>query len=189
MQPFGWILVEPFLKESELPAWPEQAINTEILQWQEAIQRRHQEEVARVEARNWAEREKRLEEERLHAAQAAIEKARQQVEAEEVARKQMEFDALTENQKKVYRLNELLEVFKAQPESLREPTEVNQHLNVLKEAALGWLEIEERKALANFMEAYYDLIGWYKKGANKKQKTRQEKKKRDLIQRIRQGSK
>ena len=44
---------------------------------------------------------------------------------------------------------------------------------------------DERMTAAELLERAYDLIGWHEPGANKKQKARQERKKRDAIARVR----
>ena len=87
----------------------------------------------------------------------------------------------------LHKLNELFETIKDQPESIRDESGINQLLNEIKDVALSWEDAQERESLAAFMESYYDLIGWYHTGIPKKKKVNQEKKKRDLIVKIRLG--
>ncbi len=185
--PFGWLLVEPFVEPSELPAWPAQAEDKSISQWRLEIDQQQKKEKERLQKQQEAARLARKEAEKRKAEAVVAEQARKQAEAEQAAEAQAAFAALSENRKRLHKLNELFETIKAQPESVRDESGVNQLLNEIKDEAPSWADTRERESLAVFLESYYDLIGWYRSGIPKKKKVNQEKKKRELIAKIRLG--
>ncbi len=185
--PFGWMLVEPFIDPSELPDWPEQVEDKSIHQWRLEIDQRQNKEKELMRKQVETARLEQEEAQRLKAEEEAAEQARQQDEAKRAAQARAAFDALSDNRKTAYRLNELAEALKAQPESMRDPSEVNRLLNEIKGEAQNWNDSGERESLAVFMDDYYDLIGWYKPGVKADKKKKQGRKKRDLIAKIRAG--
>ena len=187
MMPFGWLLVEPFTDAADLPLWPKKAIDPAIRHWRQNIVEKQQQEQQRLQQQ---EEDKRLAQElesRIAAEQAAAVKARREQQAAAKAKAEADFSALTENRKTLHRIRELVEVLKAQQHSMRDTSAVNQRLNVLKNEASRWPDAQEREDAAVLMEEYYELTGWHQTGIPKKKKLKQEQKKRDLIQHIREG--
>jgi CRISPR-associated protein Csm5 len=187
MLPFGWLLIEAYQSDDELPSWPEHASNHTIRDWRQDILHRHQQQIDHLRKQQQAERMAREAEQRKKAEQEAAEQARKKAEAEETARKQAALEALSVNQKTIHQLNEQLEMLKAQPESLRKVDKINSTLNSLISVAPTWIDLQEREALACFMESYYELVGWHQTGVKANKKKKQEKKKREKISQIRQG--
>jgi CRISPR-associated protein Csm5 len=187
MLPFGWLLIEAYQSDDELPSWPQHAINHTIHDWHEVILHRHQQQVDHLREQQQAERMAREAAQQKQAEQEAAEQERKKAEAEEAARKQAAFKALSDNQKAIHQLNEQLEILKAQPESLRKVDKINSTLNSLISVAPTWIDLHEREALACFMESYYELIGWHQTGVKANKKKKQEKKKREKISQIRRG--
>ena len=189
MLPFGWLLIEAYRSNDELPLWPERAINRTIQEWRAEILHRHQRQAVRLREQQAEERRVLEAAQQKVAEQEAAEQARKQAEAEETARKQAAFEALSDNQKAIHQLKEQLEILKTQSESQRKLDEINSTLKSLIPVALAWADLPEREALAGFMEAYYELIGWHQTGVKADKKKKQEKKKRDQITLIRKGQK
>lgn len=187
MMPFGWLLVEPFTHAADLPAWPEQAIDPAIQQWRQEIIDKQQQEQQRLQQQQEDQRLAKELEARIAAEQEAAEKARREQQAAAKAKAEADFSALTENRKKLHRIKELVEVLRSQPQSMRDTSAVNQHLNVVKNEAMQWSDAQEREDAAILMEEYYELTAWHQTGIPKKKKLKQEQKKRDLIQHIREG--
>jgi CRISPR-associated protein Csm5 len=187
MLPFGWLLIEAYQSDDELPSWPQHAINHTIHDWYEDILHRHQQQVDHLQKQQQAERMAHEAAQQKQAEQEAAEQERKKAEAEEAARKQADFEALSDNQKAIHQLNEQLEIIKAQPESLRRVDKINSTLNSLISVAPTWIDLHEREALACFMESYYELIGWHQTGVKANKKKKQENKKREQISQIRRG--
>ena len=57
--------------------------------------------------------------------------------------------------------------------------------NRLSDRELKWSGKAEREEAATLLERTYDAIGWHDTGLNRNRRTKQEKKKRDAIARIR----
>ncbi|PLY13791.1 MAG: CRISPR-associated protein Csm5 [Sedimenticola sp.] len=188
MQPFGWVLVEIFEKSEKLPEWPENTVNRDIIDWYEKNEQRQKLRAENIRKRLETEEMALNEKQKRQLEIEAIEQARLKAEAEELERRQAEYNALSINHQTIYQLQELLDAFRSQPETLRDGSEINRLLNSLIDTAIGWTDIDEREVLAKFMEVYYDQVGWFQSGVKSSKKKKQEEKKRFQIDRIRKGN-
>jgi len=137
------------------------------------------------------EKDRDAEEKTRHLAQQKAleeeEKARVEARAREAAVKQAAFDALPESRKLVIELQQEFTKIRKLEHFAREQVigDLNRAIKAITEQAPGWPEAENREEAAMLLEAIYDETGWYRTGASKKQRTNQEKKKREKIAQIR----
>lgn len=136
------------------------------------------------------EQRQREEQARREAAEReAAEHHRREQEAAEAKRRQQEFEALPESEQALRELGAALEGFAG----LKPPLDKNRHgeltglLNKLDQKARDWTEAERHKA-ADAIEAAYDRFGWTPSGLKKDKREKQEKKRRDQLAALRNGS-
>ena len=132
-------------------------------------------------AKQEAERRAREEEDRkrLEAEQA---------EADRKATAQAEFDALPESRKLLIGAERAFRAFKQGSKfDNRLGNEADGYAKRLSDTAPNWIDKSNREEAATLLESYYDATGWHRRGANKTQRTKQERKKRDAVARIRNG--
>ena len=148
------------------------AMKLDLRAEEEACKRRKEEAARRAEQ----ERERR----RLEAEQAELDRR----EAEKAA-----FDALPASRRRVIEVERALGAYQERsgPDE-HHRNEVKAEANRLAEEAPLWLDATEREAAAVLLEKLYDEIGWHDPGRNRKQRTRQEKKRRDAVASIRRGA-
>jgi CRISPR-associated protein Cmr6 len=114
--------------------------------------------------------------------QALLSQATEQKEKEQ---NQAQYEALSENGKVLHRLQELLKSYDSDINTSPITEEINTVIKAAEREIEQWAT-EERGFLAGFMEKYYAKIGWHDTGIAKKKKDKQETKKRDRIEQIRQ---
>ena len=137
------------------------------------------------------EAEKRAQEEAERQAQEEAERQAQE-EADERRREEAEHqrrEGLSEGHRRIEDLKDQLERFKGAKDQqarngIREQG-VKPAANQLTGDDFEWTDADEREAAAKALEECYNEIGWHDPKKNKKQK--QEKKRRDDIERIRQA--
>ena len=137
---------------------------------------------------------KRAEEEAESRARQEEERQRQEAEKEEADRRKAEqaaFDALPRSRQRLVEVERALDVFRESRESSRSDSasrnDVKSQANRLADEAPSWSDAAEREEAAVLLERLYEVVGWHEPRKNKKQRARQEKKKRDAIDRIRRG--
>ena len=132
---------------------------------------------------------KRAEEEAARRQAEAEERARQAAAAAEQAARQAAFDALPEEQKLLQQLEELLHRMEALPAIGREELiiDFNSLRKRLEQEGPSWPNAQEREQGARLLERYYDLVGWSETGVKANKRKKQEQKKRDLIEQLRNG--
>ena len=136
------------------------------------------------------EQRQREEQARREAAEReAAEHHRREQEAAEAKRRQQEFEALPESEKALRELETALTRFA----DLEPPLDKARHgeltgvLNALDQKARDWAAAERQKA-ADAIEAAYDRFGWTPSGLKKDKREKQEKKRRDQLAALRNGS-
>ena len=137
---------------------------------------------------------KRAEEEAESRARQEEERQRQEAEKEEADRRKAEqaaFDALPRSRKRLVEVERALDVFRESRESSRSDSasrnDVKSQANRLADEAPSWSDAAEREEAAVLLERLYEVVGWHEPRRNPRQRARQEKKKRDAIDRIRRG--
>lgn len=214
--PFGWVLVEAQLLDQEPSEWPElQQVCTPHQSAGRAFARKISDQEAKfaqarleVITRRLAEEEQArnamLQEIKRQAEEEAKCRAEQEAElraleelkqariaaVREAARVQAEFDALSENQKKVLEIRErgtsfagLSEFAKSQKKG-----DLDRLIKELMALAPAWPDAADRNDLANALEYVFGKIGWYDEGLKKDKRVKQEKNRRDGIEKIRRGA-
>lgn len=189
--PFGWLLVE---LDSEPDSTLQQAFtdfSRPLVDWRaRAAQRRsalRAEQAKEQRAREAREQrlvaEKAREREREEAARQA-EQARQ----EEARRERAAFEALPEVEKKIQLLNREVAAFEDREPPLPKDdyAQIVGSVSRATELASSWAR-EEREKMADRIESLYEQFGWAPSGLKRKQKAKQEAKKRDMIEKLRQG--
>jgi CRISPR-associated protein Cmr6 len=138
---------------------------------------------AERERQERVEQEARLKQEELQRQQAA-EAAR----AEADAKCQAEFDALPERDKAMIRFREgLLSVQGQAPLNKDEYAVLAGIINRLAEQSATWSDSGERARAIEAIEAAYEQFGWAPSGLDRKKRKKQETKRRDQIEQIRNG--
>ena len=146
----------------------------------------------RIDPRVEAEAAKQAKREAERLAEEEEERRRieaERAEAERVAAEQAEFDALPESRKTLMDAEKAFGAFQegGQFDDSRRNA-ANEKAKHLVEAAPNWTDESHREEAAVLLERYYDRAGWYLRGAGKKRRIRQERRKRDAIARIRGGA-
>ncbi len=128
------------------------------------------------------------------AAQEAVqqqeEEARLEREREELQRQEEEArrrEQLSEGHRRIEDLQRTLERFNragAPHERQGIRSQVIEAANRLTNDDFDWTDAAERERAATALEECYDEVGWYDPGKNKKQREKQEKKRRDAIDKI-----
>lgn len=154
LQPFGWLLVEPYRDPGDLPAWPQSVSDTSVAEWRGAIAQR----VAR--ARALIEQGQNAESERRRA-----EEARRQAAETEAAR----LATLSPRERQLEQLRSLFERDRKVNRKEAGGELANALVGLLKEAESGW-QGPECAQLADLAQAIYAFIGW---PASKKKQQRQ----------------
>jgi CRISPR-associated protein Csm5 len=154
LQPFGWLLVEPYREPGELPDWPQSGSDTRIAEWRSAVSRRVAEARARRRQFLEAEAERRREE-----------NARQQAAEAEEAR----LAVLSPEERKLELLRSLLQRDRQANRKEAGGELANNLVALLKEAESDW-QGPLCAELADIAQEIYAFIGW---PASKKKQQRQ----------------
>jgi hypothetical protein len=133
----------------------------------------------------WAEQEtiRQVEAERL--AEIEAERNRQKDEDKRKADAEAKYKALSPAKKQIVDMGVDFRRYLEQPGEER--SAFIGKLNALLKAAQQWDGEGDRTGVADLVEQIYEKIGWGDPGGNKKQKTRQEKRRRQSIQNVRDG--
>lgn len=136
------------------------------------------------------ERRHRLEQQRIAGEEAEREAERRRTEQEAERREQRDFEALSDNRKRLFRLDKWLEELRAMTEVQRRSRlgDFNRDLKSLTADAPGWADQVDREQAASLLEAAYDLLGWAERGVKSEKRRKQEQKKRASIERVRKGA-
>jgi CRISPR-associated protein Csm5 len=153
--PFGWLLVEPYREDSDLPRWPGMELGSPLAQWKAAVATR------RAALRRELEEAEKQEEERRAAAEAA-----RREEAERAER----LASLSAEGRKLEELRALLARDRAANRKEAGGELANRLVVLLKEAEETWTGPECRE-LADLALEIYGFIGW---PASKKKRQRQD---------------
>lgn len=214
--PFGWVLVEAQPLDQEPSEWPElQQVCTPHQSAGRAFARKISDQEAKfaqarleVITRRLAEEEQArnamLQEIKRQAEEEAKCRAEQEAElraleelkqariaaVREAARVQAEFDALSENQKKVLGIRERGTAFAELSEFAKSQKkgDLDRLIKELMALAPAWPDAADRNDLANALEYVFGKIGWYDEGLKKDKRVKQEKNRRDGIEKIRRGA-
>ena len=211
MVPFGWVLIEinPSYQPPVVLDGIDKQSDDEKRQWLKKQQERISELQVKLDRdKSQKEKENQKQLNKQAAKQKEQERLAEQARQREAQKKaeKAKFDSLPEHRqyielldKSMVRLNSLFEslastdtieqVLRTYPPTSQIMIERDNVKRSANQLSSGSIEIpaDKRMAVAELLERAYDLIGWYEPGANKKQKTRQERKKRDAIARIRNG--
>ena len=103
---------------------------------------------------------------------------------EQARKEQAEFDSLPEHKKIIHNLNKHLQRYKdsIMPDDVK--TEINTIINNAENTITDWSS-EDRQALADFMEQFFEQTGWSETGIKSNKKKKQKQKKLDRILKIR----
>ena len=153
LQPFGWLLVEPFDDPSQLPPWQEDAGNPAIAAWRTDVRERQAEMAAKLEQERKREAERKR----------AVEKA----EFEATVRK-AQLESLSEEGRKIEGLRELFAKDKAVNRKQAGGELASSLVALLKDAEENW-QGQECAELADLALEIYGFIGW---PASKKKRQR-----------------
>jgi hypothetical protein len=134
---------------------------------------------ARLEERQEALRKER---------EAAAEAQRKQAEQEARERARAEFEALPEHRKLIVELERAMEAFPT-PEQRLQKARFEEFLRIvgpLMTRAQEW-DQEARNAVADAIEAQFERLGWAPGGVKPDKRKKQEKRRRDKLERLRKG--
>ena len=211
MTPFGWVLIE--INPSEQPLTILDEIDKQSNDQKRQRHQKQQERVAELRRELYRENLQKEQDKQKQQAKEAAKLKEQERLAEEAKKREerakadkVRLDALPEHRRLVELLDKSMKKLQSLYEELKKDVPIEHVLKtypstspIIKERdnvkQLGSklmsestkIPANDRNEVAVLLGSAYELIGWHETGANKKQKTKQEKKKRDAIDRIRNG--
>ncbi len=126
----------------------------------------------------WSDAEK----EKREAEETAANAIKEIEEAERIRR-------MSEEERAVHFLDATFKEYEAKPDTEQRASraEFLGKLNGFAEAATGWASPEDRGSAANLLKEIFESIGWADPGRNRQQRTRQEARRRTMVERVRTG--